>query len=132
MYLKMCVSLFFSLIISLNFAFEQEVQLAPKNYLFSWQKANGDTYEIPVENNLKSTIELKRLDRALMQILLKSLLKSRDFESFTPEQVTLFSDVNNEVAKIVFTILDAAEKEQEIIYYFTFDKYGNVFDQIDL
>jgi|SaaInl6LU_22_DNA_1037377.scaffolds.fasta_scaffold00038_50 hypothetical protein len=132
MYLKMCVSLFFSLMISLNFAFEQEVQLAPKNYLFSWQKANGDTYEIPVENNLKSTIELKRLDRALMQILLKSLLKSRDFESFTPEQVTLFSDVNNEVAKIVFTILDAAEKEQEIIYYFTFDKYGNVFDQIDL
>lgn len=131
MYLKMCVSLFFSLMISLNFAFEQEVQLAPKNYLFSWQKANGDTYEIPVENNLKSTIELKRLDRALMQILLKSLLKSRDFESFTPEQVTLFSDVNNEVAKIVFTILDAAEKEQEIIYYFTFDKYGNVFDQID-
>ena len=128
----MCVSLFFSLMISLNFAFEQEVQLAPKNYLFSWQKANGDTYEIPVENNLKSTIELKRLDRALMQILLKSLLKSRDFESFTPEQVTLFSDVNNEVAKIVFTILDAAEKEQEIIYYFTFDKYGNVFDQIDL
>jgi hypothetical protein len=118
--------------ISLNFAFELEVQLAPKNYLFSWQKANGDTYEIPVENNLKSTIELKRLDRALMQILLKSLLKSRDFESFTPEQVTLFSDVNNEVAKIVFTILDAAEKEQEIIYYFTFDKYGNVFDQIDL
>jgi len=132
MYLKMCVSLFFSLMISLNFAFEQEFQLAPKNYLFSWQKANGDTYEIPVENNLKSTIELKRLDRALMQILLKSLLKSRDFESFTPEQVTLFSDVNNEVAKIVFTILDAAEKEQEIIYYFTFDKYGNVFDQIDL
>ncbi len=132
MYLKMCVSLFFSLMISLNFAFEQEVQLAPKNYLFSWQKANGDTYEIPVENNLKSTIELKRLDRALMQILLKSLLKSRDFESFTPEQITLFSDVNNEVAKIVFTILDAAEKEQEIIYYFTFDKYGNVFDQIDL
>jgi|SRR5210317_1464081 len=132
MYLKMCVSLFFSLMISLNFAFVQEVQLAPKNYLFSWQKANGDTYEIPVENNLKSTIELKRLDRALMQILLKSLLKSRDFESFTPEQVTLFSDVNNEVAKIVFTILDAAEKEQEIIYYFTFDKYGNVFDQIDL
>lgn len=132
MYLKMCVSLFFSLMISLNFAFEQEVQLAPKNYLFSWQKANGDTYEIPVENNLKSTIELKRLDRALMQILLKSILKSRDFESFTPEQVTLFSDVNNEVAKIVFTILDAAEKEQEIIYYFTFDKYGNVFDQIDL
>lgn len=132
MYLKMCVSLFFSLMISLNFAFEQEVQLAPKNYLFSWQKANGDTYEIPVENNLKSTIELKRLDRALMQILLKSLLKSRDFESFTPEQVTLFSDMNNEVAKIVFTILDAAEKEQEIIYYFTFDKYGNVFDQIDL
>jgi len=132
MYLKMCVSLFFSLMISLNFAFEQEVQLAPKNYLFSWQKANGDTYEIPVENNLKSTIELKRLDRALMQILLKSLLKSRDFESFTPEQVTLFSDVDNEVAKIVFTILDAAEKEQEIIYYFTFDKYGNVFDQIDL
>lgn len=132
MYLKMCVSLFFSLMISLNFAFEQEVQLAPKNYLFSWQKANGDNYEIPVENNLKSTIELKRLDRALMQILLKSLLKSRDFESFTPEQVTLFSDVNNEVAKIVFTILDAAEKEQEIIYYFTFDKYGNVFDQIDL
>lgn len=132
MYLKMCVSLFFSLMISLNFAFEQEVQLAPKNYLFSWQKANGDTYEIPVENNLKSTIELKRLDRALMQILLKSLLKSRDFESFTPEQVTLFSNVNNEVAKIVFTILDAAEKEQEIIYYFTFDKYGNVFDQIDL
>ncbi|MDB2328168.1 hypothetical protein N9V25_03855 [Flavobacteriaceae bacterium] len=118
--------------ISLNFAFEQEVQLAPKNYLFSWQKANGDTYEIPVENNLKSTIELKRLDRALMQILLKSLLKSRDFESFKPEQVNLFSDVNNEVAKIVFTILDAAEKEQEIIYYFTFDKYGNVFDQIDL
>ena len=132
MYLKMCVSLFFSLMISLNFAFEQEVQLAPKNYLFSWQKANGDTYEIPVENNLKSTIELKRLDRALMQILLKSLLKSRDFESFKPEQVNLFSDVNNEVAKIVFTILDAAEKEQEIIYYFTFDKYGNVFDQIDL
>jgi hypothetical protein len=43
--------------------------IAPESFVFSWQKANGDEYEIPVENNLEIKIEQQRVNRALMQIL---------------------------------------------------------------
>ena len=121
--------LFISLILCLNQNESQQVPYAPKSYVFTWQKANGDQYEIPVKNNLEVKIEQKRIDRALMQVLLKSVLKIRDFETFNPTQVTLFHDVDNMVAKLDFTIIGNAAEEQELTYYFNFDTYGNVFDQ---
>jgi hypothetical protein len=114
-----------------SFAQENEALIVPKTYIFSWQKANGDTFELPVENNLKTAMLVKRLDRALMQIMLKSLLNSRDFETFTPEKVSLFSDTDYEVAKIDFTILGGEEELIEKTYYFSFDEYGNVFNQLN-
>ncbi|MDA8948884.1 hypothetical protein N9H57_07085 [Flavobacteriaceae bacterium] len=121
--------LFISLILCLNQNESQQVPYAPKRYVFTWQKANGDQYEIPVKNNLEVKIEQKRIDRALMQVLLKSVLKSRDFETFNPTQVTLFPDVDNMVAKLDFTVIGNGVEEQELTYYFNFDAYGNVFDQ---
>ena len=131
MYKKFCFALFFSFALNSSFAQENEALVVPKTYIFSWQKANGDTFEIPVENNLKTAMLVKRLDRALMQIMLKSLLNSRDFETFTPEKVTLFSDTDYEVAKIDFTILGGEEELIEKTYYFSFGEYGNVFNQLN-
>ena len=109
----------------------QKDAMAPKDFTFHWQKANGDQYEIPVENKLKIQIEQQKINRALMQILLKSLLKSKTFESFNPHNISLFPDEKNQVAKLDFTILDPSNKEQKYTYYFSFDSYGNVFDSID-
>jgi hypothetical protein len=104
--------------------------MAPKNFIFSWQKANGDQYDIPVENNLDVQIEQQRVNRALMQILLKSVLKSRDFEGFDPLQVTLLPDEKNQIAIIEFSKLDNTGEKQQFTYYFTFDTFGNVFNQL--
>ena len=131
MNLKYCFLFLLGIIINSNFIFSQEVMMAPKNFVFSWQKANGDEYEIPVENNLEIKIEQQRVNRALMQILLKSILKSRDFEAFEPLDFVLYSDGNDQIAKMEFTILGSSGEAREFTYYFRFDTYGNVFNQLE-
>lgn len=121
------IPLKFNLLLLISFIFcleqgnSQQVPYTPENFVFSWQKANGDEYEIPVENNLEIKIEQQRVNRALMQILLKSILKSRDFEAFDPLHFVLYTDGNDQIAKLEFTILGSTGEAQEFTYYFRFD-----------
>ena len=131
MYLKYCFLFLLGNVINSNFIFSQEVMMAPENFVFSCQKANGDEYEIPVENNLEIKIQQQRVNRALMQILLKSILKSRDFEAFDPLQFILYADGNDQIAKLEFTTLGSRGEALEFTYYFLFDTYGNVFNQLE-
>lgn len=131
MYRKYSVIIFFGLVLNMTIFAAQEVKMAPKEFIFSWQKANGDQYEIPVTNNLKVAIAQQRVNRALMQILLKSVLKSRDFESFTPLYFTLRPDSQDLIAEFEFSLLGDNGEAQEYTYYFRFDVYGNVFNQLD-
>ena len=129
MYLKYCFLFLLGNVINSNFIFSQEVMMAPENFVFPWQKANGDEYEIPVENNLEIKIQQQRVNRALMQILLKSSIKSKDFEFFNPFQFTLIQDEKNMIAKFVFTELDTSGETEKFTDYFFFDTYGNVLDK---
>ena len=131
MYLKYCLLVFSGIFFFSTVLFSQQANLAPQNFVFSWQKANGDQYEIPVENNLEIQIEQQRVNRALMQILLKSVLKSRDFEAFEPLQFSLYPRAKDQIAKLEFTILGKETQVQELTYYFRFDAYGNVFNQLE-
>ena len=109
--------------------FSQDVVMTPKSFVFSWQKASGDKYEIPVKNNLEVEIEQQKINRVLMQILLKSSIKSKDFEFFNPFQFTLIQDEKNMIAKFVFTELDTSGETEKFTDYFFFDTYGNVLDK---
>ncbi len=131
MYLKYCLLVFSGIFFYSTVLISQQANLAPQNFVFSWQKANGDQYEIPVENNLEIQIEQQRVNRALMQILLKSVLKSRDFEAFEPLQFSLYPRAKDQIAKLEFTILGKETQVQELTYYFRFDAYGNVFNQLE-
>ncbi|MDG1251728.1 MAG: hypothetical protein P8N55_06465 [Flavobacteriaceae bacterium] len=130
MYLKYYLIIFLGIVFPFNSLASQETKVATKNFYISWQKANGDQYEIPVENNLKVKILKQRVNRALMQILLKSSAKSKDFETFDPYKITLLTDVDYQVAKVDFTILDNSNGEEKYTYYFSFDTDGNVFKQL--
>jgi hypothetical protein len=125
-----CALFVLGFLINTSLLYSQEVTMAPQNFIFSWQKANGDQYDIPVENNLEVQIVQQRVNRALMQILLKSVLKSRDFEGFDPLQVTLLPDEKNQVAIVKFSKPDNTGETQQFTYYFTFDTFGNVFSQL--
>ena len=122
----------FCVFLNTAFLFSQEESVTDKDFNFSWQKANGDQYEIPVKNNLDEKIEKQKISRVLMQILLKSIIKSRDFQAFNPVQITLIPDKKNNIAILDFTKLDNSGEKQKLTYYFAFDTYGNVFDQLDL
>ena len=122
----------FAMFLNTSFLFSQEEIVSDEDFIFSWQKANGDQYEIPVKNNLDEKIEKQKISRVLMQILLKSIIKSRDFQAFNPVQITLIPDKKNNIAILDFTKLDNSGEKQKLTYYFTFDTYGNVFDQLDL
>ena len=111
MYLKYSLIIFLGIVFPFNSLASQETKVATKNFYISWQKANGDQYEIPVENNLKVKILKQRVNRALMQILLKSSAKSKDFETFDPYKISLLTDVDYHVAKVDFTILDNSNGE---------------------
>ncbi len=63
------------------------VIMAAKNI----KKAESVANEILVENNLENAMIQKLLERVYMQILLKSLMSSRNFETFNPEKFTLYS-----------------------------------------
>ena len=130
MYLKYSLIIFLGIVFPFNSLASQETKVATKNFYISWQKANGDQYEIQVENNLKVKILKQRVNRALMQILLKSSAKSKDFETFDPYKISLLTDVDYHVAKVDFTILDNSNGEEEYTYYFSFDTDGNVFKQL--
>ena len=122
----------FCIFLNTAFLFSQEESVTDKDFNFSWQKANGDQYEIPVKNNLDEKIEKQKISRVLMQILLKSIIKSRDFQAFNPVQITLIPDKKNNIVILDFTKLDNSGEKQKLTYYFAFDTYGNVFDQLDL
>ena len=122
----------FCIFLNTAFLFSQEESVTDKDFNFSWQKANGDQYEIPVKNNLDVKIEKQKISRVLMQILLKSIIKSRDFQAFNPLQITLIPDKKNNIVILDFTKLDNSGEKQKLTYYFAFDTYGNVFDRIDL
>ena len=128
--INFCALFVLGFLINTSLLYSQEVTMAPQNFIFSWQKANGDQYDIPVENNLEVQIVQQRVNRALMQILLKSVLKSRDFEGFDPLQVTLLPDEKNQVAIVKFSKPDNTGEMQQFTYYFTFDTFGNVFNQL--
>lgn len=130
MYLKYYLIIFLGIVFPFNSLASQETKVATKNFYISWQKANGDQYEIPVENNLKVKILKQRVNRALMQILLKSSVRSKDFETFDPSKITLLTDVDYQIAKVDFTILDKSDEEEKHTYYFSFDTDGNVFKQL--
>ncbi len=49
-----------------------------------------------------------------MQILLKSSIKSKDFEFFNPSEFTLIQDEKNMIAKFVFTELDTSGETEKI------------------
>ena len=122
----------FCIFLNTAFLFSQEESVTDKDFNFSWQKANGDQYEIPVKNNLDVKIEKQKISRVLMQILLKSIIKSRDFQAFNPLRITLIPDKKNNIVILDFTKLDNSGEKQKLTYYFAFDTYGNVFDQLDL
>ena len=125
-----CFVLIFFMV-SLSFLSAQETQkMAPTNYSFEWMKANGDEYEILVENNLENEMIQKLLERVYMQILLKSLMSSRNFETFNPEKFTLYSDGKSNISKLDFSFLDDQNEEQKRTHYYLFDYSGNVFNQI--
>ena len=128
--INFCALFVLGFLINTSLLYSQEVTMAPQNFIFSWQKANGDQYDIPVENNLEVQIVQQRVNRALMQILLKSIIKSRDFEGFDPLQVTLLPDEKYQIAIIEFSKLDNIGETQKFTYYFTFDTFGNVFNQL--
>tara|TARA_B100001142_G_scaffold322883_1_gene371988 strand:- start:594 stop:1004 length:411 start_codon:yes stop_codon:yes gene_type:complete len=129
-FLKYYLIFFLGIVFPFNSLSSQETKVATKNFFISWQKANGDQYEIPVENNLKVKILKQRVNRALMQILLKSSVRSKDFETFDPSKITLLTDVDYQIAKVDFTILDKSDEEEKHTYYFSFDTDGNVFKQL--
>ena len=129
-FLKYYLIILLSIVFPFNSLASQETKVATKNFFISWQKANGDQYEIPVENNLKVKILKQRVNRALMQILLKTSVKSKDFETFDPSKITLLTDVDYQIAKVDFTILDKSDEEEKHTYYFSFDTDGNVFKQL--
>ena len=102
--------------------------MTPEFFIFSWQKANGDEYKIPVKNNLDINIEQQKVNRVLMQILLKSLIRSKDFEFFNPIGFTLIPDEKNMVAQLIFNKLLANGETEEFTDYFVFDTYGNILE----
>ncbi len=131
-YFKFYYLIILGIFLNTAFLFSQEQIITNEDFIFSWQKANGDQYEIPVKNNLDLKIEKQKISRALMQILLKSIIKSRDFQAFNPVQVTLIPDKKNNIAILDFTKLDNSGQKQKLVYYFAFDKHGNVSDRLEL
>ena len=128
--MKYSLPILFSLFLTTNLIGSQKTLIIQDQYIFNWQKANGDAYEIPVENNLEIKIEKQRINRALMQILLKALINSRDFEGFTPIEIALYTDDEDQIAKLDFSVLDAEGNAKQFTDYFRFDEYGNVFNQL--
>ena len=128
-YFKFYILFSFFSLVNITSLFSQDVIMTPKSFIFSWQKASGDKYEIPVKNNLEVEIEQQKINRVLMQILLKSSIKSKDFEFFNPSEFTLIQDEKNMIAKFVFTELDTSGETEKFTDYFFFDTYGNVLDK---
>ena len=106
-------------------------ETVPEKYTFQWNKANGDMYNILVENHLQAPIKPKILARTFMQILLKATLKSKAFETFTPQRFSLYNDGNVLIASLRFSFLDQNDKDQEELLYYRFDVYGNVFNVLE-
>ncbi len=128
-YFKFYLLFSFVTLINITSLFSQDLIMTPKSFVFSWQKVNGDKYEIPVKNNLEVKIEQQKINRVLMQILLKSSIKSKDFEFFNPIEFNLIQDEKNMIAIFVYTELNTSGETEKFTYYFFFDTYGNVLDK---
>ena len=104
-------------------------KLMPRIYTYEWQKANGDTFDVLIENHLTDQIQLKTVERICLLALLKSVIKSGAFESYSPSKIDLLPDQKVNVLKLEFTILNSDEEKQDQIHYFSFDALGNVYDK---
>ena len=51
-YFRFYYLIVFGMFLNTVFLFSQEEIVTNEDFIFSWQKANGDQYEIPVKNNL--------------------------------------------------------------------------------
>ena len=87
--------------------------------------------DIPVENHLQSPIKQKILALIFIQISLKATLKSKAFETFTPQRFSLYNDGNVLIASLRFLFLDQNDRDQEEILEYLFDVYGNVFNVLN-
>ena len=128
-YFKFYLLFSFITLINITSLFSQDLIMTPKSFVFSWKKVNGDKYEIQVKNNLEVEIEQQKINRVLMQILLKSSIKSKDFEFFNPIEFNLIQDEKNMIAMFVYTELDTSGETEKFTDYFFFDTYGNVLDK---
>ncbi len=99
----------------------------PKMYTYEWQKANGDTFDVLIENHLTDQIQLKTVERLCLLALLKSVMKSGAFESFTPSKMDIFPDQKVNVLKLEFAFLNSDGEKQDQIHYFSFDEQGNLY-----
>src|SRR6056300_964339 len=104
-------------------------KLMPKMYTYEWQKANGDTFDVLIENHLTDQIQLKTVERLCLLALLKSVMKSGAFESFTPSKMDIFPDQKVNVLKLEFAFLNSDGEKQDQIHYFSFDEQGNLYDK---
>lgn len=108
---------------------QSAAKLMPKMYTYEWQKANGDTYDVLIENHLTDQIQLKTVERLCLLALLKSVMKSGAFESFTPSKMDIFPDQKVNVLKLEFAFLNSDGEKQDQIHYFSFDEQGNLYDK---
>lgn len=108
---------------------QSAAKLMPKMYTYEWQKANGDTFDVLIENHLTDEIQLKTVERLCLLALLKSVMKSGAFESFTPSKMDIFPDQKVNVLKLEFAFLNSDGEKQDQIHYFSFDEQGNLYDK---
>lgn len=108
---------------------QSAAKLMPKMYTYEWQKANGDTFDVLIENHLTDQIQLKTVERLCLLALLKSVMKSGAFESFTPSKMDIFPDQKVNVLKLEFAFLNSDGEKQDQIHYFSFDEQGNLYDK---
>lgn len=130
---KKCLFILFASLL-FNQSYSQQIDDAPKSFVFSWDTPTQDQFEIPVENNLEVTIKQHFLNRALTMILIKSLMNSINigkYETFTPIQIHLTSESDFHVAELEFTTLGKFEEELNLTFYYSFDENGNVFGKLD-
>lgn len=124
-----CLSFFCCFIHTVNA--QRAAKLMPKIYTYEWQKANGDTFDVLIENHLTDQIQLKTVERICLLALLKSVIKSGAFESYSPSKMDLLPDQKVNVLKLEFTILNSDGEKQAQIHYFSFDALGNVYDKLN-
>lgn len=108
---------------------QAKVESGKKTFIYEWLKANGDTYSILIENELETPLEFQIIEKTCLQILLRTMLKSKNFEDFTPVKIKLNTDEKMNLARLYYATLNRDGAKEEAIEFFSFDQYGNVFSE---